>query len=149
MSKKICYRPIGIVHSPFRDMAQVPKSPANGRESEALVEIFPEYRSGLKDIEGFSHLILVFHMHQRRGFELVFKPLRARKQHGLFTTRSPNRPNPIGISVVRLQAVVPEGLQVSQIDMLDGSPVLDIKPYLPELDASEEIKLGWIEEERE
>jgi len=146
--KKICYTPIGIIHSPFKEMSEVPKSPVNGKAFEAEVEIFPEYADGLLDVEGFSHLILIYHLHLRKNFSLQIIPRRARQVHGVFATRSPNRPNPIGLSVVQLVGIEKNRLKVKNIDILDGSPLLDIKPYIPEMDAAEEVKLGWLEEEK-
>ncbi len=145
--KKICYAPIGIIHTPFKTMDAVPKSPVNGKTFEAEVEIFPEYSDGLLDVEGFSHLILIFHLHLRRNFKLKIIPRRARQVHGVFATRSPNRPNPIGLSVVRLLKVEGNRLIIKNIDIIDGTPLLDIKPYIPEIDAAEEVKLGWLETE--
>ncbi|NOX38238.1 MAG: tRNA (N6-threonylcarbamoyladenosine(37)-N6)-methyltransferase TrmO [Calditrichaeota bacterium] len=145
--QSICYRPIGIIRVPIKDPKDIPRSPLNGQHITATIEIFPEFAAGLKDIEGFSHLILLYHLHLSKDGKLLVKPRRARKVHGVFTTRSPNRPNPIGLSVVRLLKVEANLLHVQNVDFVDGTPLLDIKPYIPEVDQADDIRIGWLQSE--
>ena len=142
---RITYYPIGIVHSPFRFPEGTPIQPVTAKDIHATIEIFQEYRSGLTDLDGFSHVIILFHMHLAKGKSLLVTPFMDTKPHGVFATRSPGRPNPIGMSVVRLEKIENNLLFVKDIDILDGSPVLDIKPYIPEFDIHEVYKSGWFE----
>ncbi len=142
---KICYRAIGIIHSPVKSLTEIPRSPLNGQHLKATIEIFPEFEAGLRDIEGFSHLVLLYHLHLSKDGRLLVKPRRAQQFYGVFATRSPNRPNPIGLSVVRLLKVEANLLQVQNVDFVDGTPLLDIKPYLPEVDPADDIRMGWLQ----
>ena len=145
MMNKITYCPIGIVHSPFRIPEGTPIQPTAAKDIQARIEIFPEYSNGLTDLEGFSHIIVFFHMHLAKCKSMLVTPFLDTELHGVFATRSPGRPNPIGMSVVRLEKIENNLLFVKDIDILDGSPVLDIKPYIPEFDIHEVSKSGWIE----
>jgi len=147
MIKEIRYKPIGIIHSPFKETNGMPIQPIGAKGILGSVEIFPEFCEGLKDIEGFSHIILVYHFHRSKGYSLLVKPFVDDKKRGVFATRAPRRPNPIGISVVRLVKVERCNLQVEGIDVLDGTPLLDIKPYVPEFDFEDRVKVrtGWLE----
>ncbi len=127
----------------------MPRSPLNGKHITATIEIFPEFAEGLKDIAGFSHLVLLYHMHLSKQSKLLVKPRRAKQIHGVFTTRSPNRPNPIGLSVVRLIKVEGNFLEVQNVDFVDGTPLLDIKPYIPEVDQADNIRIGWLQDDRD
>ena len=142
---KIVYSPIGIVHSPFKEQKGTPIQSAYAQGTEGTVEIFPEYADGLKDIEGFSHIFLIFHFHLSGKASLTAKPFMDDKPHGIFSIRGPNRPNPIGISIVRLVGVEKNILHVEDLDIVDGTPLLDIKPYVPEFDTREAVKTGWLE----
>jgi len=142
---EIIYKPIGIIYSPFKEPFGVPPQPKFGKGIKGKVEIFSEYCLGLKDIEGFSHIILIYHFHLSRGYSLLTKPHWDDIKHGLFTTRSPRRPNPIGISVVRLLGVKDCILDIEDVDIVNKTPLLDIKPYVPEFNKEEVIKLGWLE----
>jgi len=142
---EITYKSIGIVHSPFKKPKGTPIQPRAARGIEGTVEIFPEYEKGLKDIEGFSHIILICHFHLSKTFSLEIKPYMEDKLHGLFATRAPSRPNPIGLSVVRLVKVKGYKLYIKDIDIVDGTPLLDIKPYIPEFGSEDIIKKGWLE----
>jgi tRNA-Thr(GGU) m(6)t(6)A37 methyltransferase TsaA len=142
---EIQYTPIGVIHSPFKEPKGTPIQPKGGKGVEGTVEVFPEYVEGLKDLEGFSHIVLVFHFHLTKGYSLQVKPYLDDKEHGVFATRAPSRPNPIGISVVRLVTVQGNVLHIRDLDMIDGTPLLDIKPYVPEMSASEVEKIGWLE----
>jgi len=142
---EIKYRIIGIIHSPFKEPKGTPIQPTVAKGIEGKVVVFSEYVKALKDIEGFSHIILLYHFHLSRHFELMVKPYMDNEKHGVFSTRAPNRPNPIGISVVRLTKVEDNILHVKDIDILDGTPLLDIKPYVPEFDIKKVYKIGWLE----
>ena len=143
---EIKYKPIGVIHSPFKEPKGTPIQPAAAKGIRGTVEVFPEYVRGLKDIDGFSHLILVYHFHLSQGVSLEAKPYMDNKVHGVFAIRSPRRPNPIGISVVRLVRVEESILHIQDIDIVDGTPLLDIKPYVPQFDIQEVEKVGWLEE---
>ncbi len=144
MQQEIIFRPIGTVHSPFKEPTGTPIQPSAARETPGIIEILPEYREGLQDLEGFSHLILLYHFHLARAFSLKVKPFLDDTERGLFATRAPARPNPIGLSIVRLERV--EGLRVHirDVDIVDGTPVLDIKPYVPQFDIRTEATSGWM-----
>jgi tRNA-Thr(GGU) m(6)t(6)A37 methyltransferase TsaA len=141
---EIRYRPIGIIHSPFEDTAGIPVQTRCARGIGGTVEIKPEYAPGLKDIEGFSHIILIYHFHLSESYSLKIQSHWDDKLHGLFTTRSPRRPNPIGLSVVRLIDVEGCRLQIEDLDIVDGTPLLDIKPYIPRFDVRDVERTGWI-----
>jgi len=143
---EIKYKPIGIIHSPFKEPKGTPIQPTGAKGINGTVEVFPEYVKGLKDIEGFSHLILIYHFHLSQEASLEAKPYMDKETHGVFAMRSPSRPNPIGISVVRLIRMEDNILQIQDVDILDGTPLLDIKPYVPEFDIREVDKIGWLEQ---
>jgi tRNA-Thr(GGU) m(6)t(6)A37 methyltransferase TsaA len=148
VGETIEYRAIGRVRSPHRETDGMPIQPSRARGVRGTVEIDPRYEQGLKDLDGFSHVILLCHLHRARPFRLAVVPFLDTVERGLFATRSPSRPNPIGLSVVRLVAVDGPRLEVEDLDLLDGTPVLDIKPYVPEFDGRVEVRLGWLEEAR-
>ena len=145
---KVVYRPIGTVHSPFSEAAGMPIQPSRGRGIRGTVELEPEYAEGLQDLHGFSHAVLLCHLHRSRGFTLKVVPFLDDTPRGVFATRAPRRPNPIGLSVVRLVSIEGNRITFEGVDLIDGTPVLDIKPYVPEFDEREEIRLGWLEEAR-
>src|SRR5215471_2399535 len=138
-------KPIGFVHSPFSQTDQVPKGLGAKHEEEGTLEILPELEPGLKDIEGFSHLYVMWVFHRSQGCELVGTPPCNTEPHGVFATRSPFRPNPIGLTVVRLLGREGNRLRVRGVDMLEGTPILDIKPYLSSI-PEPELKRGWLAE---
>jgi tRNA (adenine37-N6)-methyltransferase len=142
---QITYHPIGIVHSPFRIPEGTPIQAAAAKDICATIEIFPEFIPGLKDLDGFSHIIVFFHIHLATHKSLLVTPFLDTESHGVFATRSPGRPNAIGMSVVELEKIKNDRLFVKSIDILDGSPVLDIKPYIPQFDVFETSKNGWLE----
>lgn len=142
----ICYHPIGIVHSPFKEPKGTPVQPIAALDVEGVIEIYPEYIPGLKDIEGFSHLILLYHLHLAKDSGLVVKPFLGDELHGIFATRSPGRPNSIGLSIVRLDKVQGSKLFVRDLDIVDSTPLLDIKPYVAKFDVRQEVRSGWFEE---
>lgn len=141
------FHPIGVIHTPFTESEQTPLHPARS-QATGMVEVFPEYASGLQDVEGMSHLILLYIFHRSQGFSLVVTPFLDDQPRGLFATRYPARPNPIGLSVVRLLSRQDNLLHISGVDMLDGTPLLDIKPYMPEFDAPGKLRLGWYEQRK-
>jgi len=145
----ITYRPIGIVHSPFSDLESMPIQPASEASAPGVIEVFPEFAQALLDLGGFSHVIVLFHFHMVRQVKLTVIPYLDSKPHGIFATRAPVRPNPIGLSVVQLDLVEGRMLHVRDLDMLDGTPVLDLKPYVPEFDHQNKVRLGWLEEAKE
>lgn len=142
---KIEYRPIGKIHSPFTRIEGMPIQPAGAAFVRGSVEVFPEYAQGLKDLEGFSHVILLYHFHQVTEAKLIVTPFLDTEPRGVFATRAPRRPNPIGISVVKLLGVQRCILKVENVDILDGTPLLDIKPYVPEFDNYPADRVGWLE----
>jgi tRNA-Thr(GGU) m(6)t(6)A37 methyltransferase TsaA len=141
-------QPIGVIHSPFAEPKGAPIQPAAGAGVRATVEVFEAYRAGLADLEGFSHIILLYHFHRSEGFELRVVPFMDDRSRGVFATRAPRRPNAIGLSVVELERIEAGVLHVKNIDIVDGTPLLDIKPYVPEFDRHIEIRTGWLEEAR-
>jgi tRNA-Thr(GGU) m(6)t(6)A37 methyltransferase TsaA len=142
---KFNYRPIGIIHSPFKSREGTPIQPIGGIGVRAKVEIFPEYVEGLQDLEGFSHIILLYHCHLSQAYKLKVKPFLDDVERGLFATRAPARPNPIGISVVRLIQIERATLSVQDIDIIDQTPLLDIKPFVPDFDVRKAQRTGWLE----
>jgi tRNA-Thr(GGU) m(6)t(6)A37 methyltransferase TsaA len=143
LENSIVYHPIGIIHSPFSHSRGTPVQAIGGADIKASVEIFPEYSEGLLDIDGFSHLILIYHLHLAKSFQLRVIPFLDTEDHGIFATRAPVRPNAIGISVVKLERVEGSRLHISETDILDGTPLLDIKPFIPAFDSRENVKTGW------
>lgn len=135
-------RPIGVIHSPFTDKSQMPIQ-ASTSDAVGQVEVFPEFAEGLRDLAGFSHLHLLYVFNYSRGYSLLVKPFLDDHLRGLFATRHPCRPNPIGLSVVRLLALHENILEVESVDMLDGTPLLDIKPYVPDFDIRSDVRTGW------
>ena len=142
--QEIQYRPIGIIHSPFKGPHGVPIQPKAAEEIKGTVELFDEFKEGLADLDGFSHVILIYHFHLSEGYTLKVKPFLDDTPRGLFATRAPRRPNPIGVSVVPLVRIDGATLYVSNLDIVDGTPLLDIKPYVPEFDKQTDIRVGWL-----
>jgi tRNA-Thr(GGU) m(6)t(6)A37 methyltransferase TsaA len=138
-------QPIGFVRSPYSETKAIPKGCGAKHEAEGALDILPEFEQGLTDIEGFSHIFVIWAFHQADGYSLLGKPPTDDRPHGVFATRSPRRPNPIGLTVVELLSREGTRLQVRGIDMLDGTPILDIKPYLSSVPA-EKLKRGWLAE---
>ena len=140
----INYRPIGIIHSPFTSPAGTPIQPTAVAGVEGTVEIFPEYTAALDDLSEFSHIYLIYHFHLSKNFSLKVTPFLDEHPRGLFATRAPSRPNPIGLSVVRLIGITGVKLTVRNVDVVDGTPLLDVKPYVPEFDVRKAERVGWI-----
>ena len=141
---EICYKPIGVVHSPIRSEDHMPPRPVNSRGVEGTVELLPDMIDGLMDLEGFSHIVLLCHLHLSSSFSLRVKLPSDSERHGVFATRSPRRPNPIAMSVVRLIHIEGATLHIKDIDMVDGTPVLDIKPYIPLKYDEDTVRTGWL-----
>ena len=138
-------RPIGFVRCPYSDTSQIPKGCGAKHDTEGVLEILPEFEEGLLDIEGFSHLYVLWVFDRATGFELLGRPPTDTRPHGVFATRSPKRPNPIALTVVRVLGREGVHLRVAGVDMLDGTPILDIKPYLSSIPA-DELRRGWLGE---
>lgn len=142
---EICYRPIGVIHSEHTVQED---TPIQGifNPSKGYIEVFDEYTPGLKDIESFSHLILLYHFDRSTGCEIVRKPfLDEEKERGIFSIRHFNRPNPVGFSIVDLLSVEGNRLEIGAVDILDGTPLIDIKPYVYQFDHRDEVKNGWVD----
>jgi tRNA-Thr(GGU) m(6)t(6)A37 methyltransferase TsaA len=147
VNEEIIYRPIGVIRTPFATTDGMPIQAVAAKGVTGRVELLPEFAEGLADLEAFSHVILLYHLHKIEGFKLTVVPYLDNRPHGIFATRSPKRPNPIGLSVVRLTGVDRDTatLHIEEIDVLDGTPLLDIKPYVPKFDVKEADRIGWFD----
>jgi tRNA-Thr(GGU) m(6)t(6)A37 methyltransferase TsaA len=139
----ITYQSLGVVRSPFRDPVGMPIQAVAAQGVLGTLELDPAYEAGLRDIDGFSHLIVIYHLHLSRPGSLLVTPFLDTQPHGIFATRSPQRPNAIGLSVVRLIRVEGARLHVEDVDMVDGTPILDLKPYVPQFDDRPAERIGW------
>ena len=137
------YRPIGVIHTSFREPAGTPVQTTSSVGSAGHIDLDPAFAPGLRDLDGFSHLILLYHLHRVGVVRLTVTPFLDDREHGVFATRSPARPNPIGLSVVRLTGIHGTRLDIEDVDMIDGTPLLDIKPYVPAFDARDNVRIGW------
>jgi tRNA-Thr(GGU) m(6)t(6)A37 methyltransferase TsaA len=142
---EIRYRSIGTIHSPFKEIEGMPIQPMGATGVKGTVEVFERFQAGLKDLDGVSHIILLYHFHQNQGFDLIVLPFLDTVPRGLFATRVPNRPNAIGLSIVQLDQIKDNTLHIQNVDILDGTPLLDIKPYVPKFDAQAAGRTGWYE----
>ncbi len=145
---EIVYRPIGTIHSPFTSLEGMPIQPTGETSAPGTIEILPEYSQGLKDLEGFSYVILLYDLHKVSRSSLIVTPFLGLESHGVFATRAPTRPNPIGLSIVKLAKINGNVLYVENLDILDGTPLLDLKPYVPEFDWRPNARIGWLENAR-
>jgi len=145
MREKIKIKPIGIIHTPYKKPKGMPIQGKFEKGVTGIVELFKEYQDGLKDIEGFSHIILVYYFNRSDDEKLLGKPFLEEQKHGIFAIRSPHRPNHIGVSIVKLEKVEKNIVNFSEVDILDGTPLLDIKPYVSHFDSRDEVKNGWID----
>lgn len=143
MTTEYSMRPIGFIRSPYLNAEQIPKGCGARHEATGILEILPDYEQGLTDIEGFSHLFVLWVFDQAEGYDLMTTPPTDNAPHGIFSTRAPRRPNPLGLTVVKLLKRDGPRLHVHGVDMLDGTPILDIKPYLSGV-PSDEIRRGWL-----
>jgi len=147
----IMYYPIGTIHSPFKNLEGMPIQPVGAKGVKGEIHLREKYKEGLTDLEGFSHIILIYHLHLSNGYSLKVKPFLDNTERGIFATRAPKRPNPIGMSVVCLDKIEGSKIYISNVDIVDGTPLLDIKPYIPNFDKckGEEIRIGWFEDKHE
>jgi tRNA (adenine37-N6)-methyltransferase len=144
---KVKYNPIGTLHSQFKKPQNTPIQSAASKGIKGSIEIAHEYVEGLKGLEGFSHIILIYHCHLSKNYSLTVKPyLDNENSHGVFSTRAPSRPNPIGITIVRLTKIKDNIIYIQDLDIIDGTPLLDIKPYIPEFDQRKATKIGWLKD---
>lgn len=139
------YKPIGFFQTPHRHIKGMPIQPSGARGITGTIAVLPEFREGLLDIKGFSHLIILYHLHEIHGQELIVTPFLDKNPHGIFATRSPKRPNPLGLSVMELLEATEDSLVMNNVDVLDGTPVIDIKPYVPDFDVWPVSRVGWFE----
>lgn len=138
-------KPVGIIHTPFTKTEEMPIQPSGAVGTKGVVEIFDQFQDGLKDLDGFSHIILIYSFHRSQGYDLEVTPFLDTKSHGVFATRAPKRPNPIGLSIVRLEYIDNGNLYVQNIDVLNETPIFDIKPYVPDFDSPDNVRTGWFE----
>jgi tRNA-Thr(GGU) m(6)t(6)A37 methyltransferase TsaA len=144
----IIFQPIGVIHSPYKDIVDMPIQPSGAKGVRGCIKIDSKFVDGLKDLQGFSHLFLIYHFHQVTTTQLRVTPFLDTVPRGVFSTRAPKRPNPIGLSVVKLVKIEGGVLDVENVDILDGTPLLDIKPHVPEFDHPSVERIGWLEEVR-
>ena len=144
MPKEITYSPIGIIHSPHKDIKGMPIQPSGAKGIGGTVEVKKKYVEGLKDLDGFEYIILIYHFHRSKGYSLEVTPFLDNSLRGVFATRAPKRPNAIGMSIVRLRRVEGSTLHIEDVDILDGTPLLDIKPYVPDFDVRKTRAIGWL-----
>ncbi len=145
----IQFYPIGYISTPHTSLENMPIQPAGAKAVRGTIEILPEYAEGLQDIEGFSHITLFYHLHKVKEYKLKVTPFMDTKEHGIFACKSPTRPNAMGMSTVKLLAVEGNVLHVEEVDMLDGTPLIDIKPYWPKFDSRDNVRMGWLEKQPE
>jgi tRNA (adenine37-N6)-methyltransferase len=141
----VTFRPIGVVRTPFSDIVGMPVHPTSAIGVRGRIELDPAFAAGLADVDGFSHLVLLYHLHEVGAARLTVTPFLDVRSHGIFATRSPARPNPIGMSTVRVVAVGETSIDIEDVDLLDGTPLLDMKPYVPALDDRPGARIGWYE----
>lgn len=148
---KIEFNTIGTIYSPFKKLDGMPIQPTGAKGIKGEIHLNKDLKEGLKDLGDFSHLTLIYYLHKVNGFSLEVKPFLDNSNHGVFATRSPKRPNPIGISVVKLDNLKDNIIHISNVDILNETPLLDIKPYVPQLyeDTCKNLKIGWFEEKHE
>lgn len=141
----IHFKSIGVVHSPYKTVENMPVQTSASKDVEAEIEIFEQYKEGISDLEGFSHIYVIFFLNMVREPKLKVIPFLDTVERGIFATRSPARPNPVGLSLVELVSVNENILKIRGVDMLDGTPVIDIKPYVPDFEICENVRKGWFE----
>jgi tRNA (adenine37-N6)-methyltransferase len=139
----VTFKPIGVIHSEHVAAEKTPIQPVYAKGCQGWAEVFPEYAAGLRDLEGFSHIYLIYYLHQAMPAQLIVKPYLQDVEHGIFATRTPCRPNPIGLSIVELVSREGNVLQLDGMDILDGTPLLDIKPYTAKFDRRDPVRNGW------
>lgn len=144
----ITFSPIGTIHTPFSNLDGMPIQPSGASDVEGTIILDPQYEAGLQDLDGFSHIILLYHFHLSKGYRLTVTPFLDTVERGLFSTRAPRRPNPIGLSIVRLVRIDGLSLHVQGVDVLDNTPLLDIKPWVPAFDVRDNARAGWLDEKQ-
>ncbi|HEX2935224.1 MAG TPA: tRNA (N6-threonylcarbamoyladenosine(37)-N6)-methyltransferase TrmO [Bacteroidales bacterium] len=147
--ESIIINPIGVIRTPHTDIKNKPIQPIAAEGIKGYIELLPEYAAGLKDLEGFSHITLVYRFHKIVGFELEVIPFMDTEKRGIFSCKAPKRPNAIGISTVKLIAIEANIIHIEQVDMLDGTPLIDIKPFYPRYDNRENVTIGWLEKNKD
>jgi len=145
MSEEIMMTPIGFIHSPYKQVKDMPIQGKFKIGVQAWIELKEQYRTGLKDLDGFSHAIIIYHFHKSEKTEIEGKPFLEDNKHGIFAIRSPHRPNHIGLSVIKIEKIEANKLHFSEVDVLDGTPVLDIKPYVKHFDTRDNTVSGWLD----
>jgi tRNA-Thr(GGU) m(6)t(6)A37 methyltransferase TsaA len=138
-------KPIGVIHSPFKQIEDTPIQPVFAEGTEGTIELLPEYAEGISDLDGFERIWLIYFFDRVRNVKLKVVPFRDTIERGIFATRAPARPNAVGLSAVRLIGIEGSNLKVADIDILDGTPLIDIKPYIPQVDSFPDSKAGWFE----
>lgn len=142
------YTPIGTIYTPFKSLEEMPVQPAGASGVKGTISLHSHFLDGLADLDGFSHIYLLYHFHRAGEPRLRVTPFLDNQSHGIFATRAPRRPNPIGLSVVKLNSIIGNLLQIENVDVLNGTPLLDIKPYVPEFDQPDTVRSGWLEKAR-
>ena len=145
MDLSVTYQPIGYIRTAFRKVSKMPTQPCGAKEAKGVIELNHDLTPGLFDLEGFSHLILIYHFHLIKGHKLYVVPFMDDKPHGIFATRAPARPNPVGMSIVKLKKIENNLIYIEGVDMVDGTPLLDIKPFFTKYDNRLDAKAGWLE----
>jgi tRNA-Thr(GGU) m(6)t(6)A37 methyltransferase TsaA len=149
MMDTIVIHPIGVIHTPHKDINNIPIQPIAAEGIRGHIELLPEYVEGLKDLDGFSHITLLYHFHKISGYKLTVVPFMDTEERGIFACKAPKRPNAIGLSTVRLIGIKKNIITIEQVDMLDGTPLIDIKPFYSRYDNRENVRSGWLEEKGE
>ncbi len=137
--------PIGIIHSPYKSLSDIPIQGNLNKKTEAYAELSKNYKDGLLDLDGFSHAILIYYFHESKREDIIGRPYLENQEHGIFAIRSPHRPNHLGLSIVEVKRIDDNKLYFACVDMLDGTPLIDIKPYIKYFDHNENVKSGWLE----
>ena len=143
--QSINIKPIGIIHSPYKSLSDIPIQGNLNIETEAYVELSNKYIEGLLDLDGFSHAILIYYFHESKREDIIGRPYLENNEHGIFAIRSPHRPNHLGLSIVEVKRIVDNKLHFTCVDMLNGTPLIDIKPYIKYFDHRENVISGWLE----
>ena len=146
LTMEVIYRPIGVIHTSFSSVEEMPIQPTSDVSGPGIIEVFLEFADALKDLEGFSHIYLLYHFHKVRQSQLMVTPFLDSKPHGIFSTRAPNRPNPLGLSLVNLVRIENNLVYVEGVDVLNETPLLDIKPYVPMFEQTNDVRIGWLEQ---
>jgi len=143
--EQIIMRPIGVIHSPYTESKDIPIQGTFDDKIEAWLELKDEYANGLKDLDGFSHAIIIYYFHKSDREEIEGSPFLEQNKHGIFAIRSPHRPNHIGFSIIKIKSIKANKVYFTEVDMLDGTPLLDIKPYIKYFDSRDNVVSGWVE----